>query len=77
MNWLEFDTYMIYNEDEKRAVIWTTYGGNEEYFLSQEYEYDVDCCEEIENTKYILVNELIDDVNTLEVLINKTKEMCI
>ena len=37
--WQMFDNYMIYNEEEKRVIKWTTYGDNEEYFLSQEYQY--------------------------------------
>ena len=75
MNWEEFDTYMIYNEEEKRTVTWTVYGDNDEYFLSQEYEYHNDCHEEIESTREILINSEIDENNSLVDLIRRTKNM--
>ena len=62
-NWKEFDTYMIYDEERKIAVEWTTYGDNGEYFLSQEYEYENDMFD-YEGDKHILVNEEITSDNT-------------
>lgn len=77
-DWEMFDDYMLYNEKEKRVVYWTTYGDNDEYFLSREYYYEND--DFLENDgldTYVLVNEQITDKVTLSMLINKTKEMVI
>ena len=76
--WENFDDYMIYNEEEKRVVVWTVYGDDEsQYFLSQEYEYEDNFLEEFEGDKYTLVNEEITINNSLDYLIEKTKNMVI
>ena len=71
--WQEFDDYMIYNEETKETVHWCTYGDNDEYFLSKGYDFEDDFLEELENSDYVLINEKIDQDNTLESLIERTK----
>lgn len=73
-NWQEFDDYMIFNEDEKRVITWTTYGNTKKYFLSTEYYYEDDMFEESGDT-WTLVNEEIENDGDIELLIAKTKGM--
>lgn len=74
-NWQEFDDYMIYNETTKTVVTWTTYGDeNNQYFLSREYEYEDDIFDDDRDT-FTLINEEVTEENSVESMINRTKEM--
>ena len=72
--WEKLDDDMICNEDQKQVVTWCTYGDDNEYFLSEYYEFDTDFLEPIEETRDILINEKIDKNDTLRKLIKRTKE---
>ena len=65
---------MIYNEEIGVAIEWCVYGDDTKYFLSQEYDFDGDMFD-YEGDKHTLVNEEITKENTLEMLIEKTKNM--
>ncbi len=73
--WEQFDEYMIYNEQLKVSVYWTTYGEKDQYFLAKSYEFEEDFLEEIEFTDIVLVNEEITETNTKEELIAKARGM--
>ncbi len=74
-DWERFDDYMIYNESEKRVIIWRTYG-DDKYFISEEYYYEGDdFLDTEENDMEIIINEKITEENTLTRLIEKTLEM--
>lgn len=70
-----FDDYLAYNEDSKQSVEWTTYGDNEEYFLSKTYEFKDDFLEPIHESDRVLINGKIDKNNTKEKLIEKSLQM--
>lgn len=70
-----FDDYLAYNETLKQAVTWTVYGENDKYFLSKVYDFEDDFLEPLEDSENVLINVLITETDTLESLIEKSKNM--
>jgi len=75
MEYEMFDDYLAYNEDQHRVVYWTTYGENNEYFLSKAYDYVEDFLTPLEDSEFILINVEVTDDLEIDALIEASKQM--